>query len=720
MAPRAWGICVLVVAAIWSVGCGDTPVPVDGDADGDADGDVDGDADGDVDGDADGDVDGDGLAEIVILHTSDEHGWLEPRSSDEGLVGGAAAVAGWWREHEEGSDEARLILSSGDNWTGPTISTCLDGESVVDVMSQMGYDASVFGNHEVDFGRDAMHQRFAEADFPYLAANLRDAASGELWSEVSDVVIREIDGVTVAVIGLASPDTPDIVFGEYVEDLQFGPAFETLERVVPQVRGEGAEVVVVAAHMAPGELGAIPPVSGGVDVYLGGHLHSVEAFEAMGSGALIVGSGDNWRGYSRVVVTVDRETGTVLSREAEFVEVAAGPEAPVDSAVEAAVETWAEAAGVCEGEVIGHTVSGLDGGSWAIANWVTDSWLASERLPPADVALTNSGGMRAGLEPGEITEGDIMTILPFDNEIFMVELTGLELREQIRQGHEHCLGGPCYVAAGGIFYEWLGFEVDVVFADGRELSDDVLYTVLVNDYMYAGNAGFTLAEADPEPYGTGLSYRDPVVEHTRRLDTSEEDPLELSVDPLWRDRLWHAEPIGYTETGIARASWTMSNWVTDGWLVALPEADFAISNSGGLSAHVPRGVVRVGHVVAMMPYDNDLVEVETTGAAIAANLELFLSSCTDCYASVSGFTYDASTGAVTLAWPDGTPVDLDATYTMVTTDYLYETIEPDGDPPAVDTGIHWRAPVIEWTGALGSSESAPLESSLDSTARGWL
>lgn len=719
MRQTSWGIAFLFVVSSSTLGCDDGPEPTDGDGDADRDGDTDGDADGDGDGDADGDDDGDGPLEVVILHTGDEHGWLEPRLVDGELTGGAAAIMGWWREVEGVGDGRHLILSSGDNWTGPSISTCVEGESVVDVMNEMGYAASAIGNHEVDFGREALGARLEQASFPFLAANVVEVETGEPWSEVSEYVLREVDGVTVGVIGLALPTMADVVFADFVADLEIQDAHATLVRTVPEVRAVGAEVVVVIAHMSAAQLAALPPVEG-VDVYFGGHTHDVAAYES--NGVLVVASGANMGGYSRVVLTLDPGSRAVIERTAEYVPVPADPGAAVapDEGIAALVAEWAERALVCEGEEIGYSVTGIGCASWAMANWVADSWLESDRVPPADVALTNSGGLRAALEAGPITEGDILTMLPFGNKVFVVELTGFDLRDQLHRGAEHCLTAGCFVAAAGIAYEWTATSAEVVFFDGRELDDDATYTALVNDYMYTGHAGFSFMDVDPDPYDTSLNYRDPVVEHTRRLRTTAEQPLETLVDPARRDSVTGAERIGLTVTGVRQRSWAMASWIADALLAARPDADFAIVNSGGMRASVAPGAIRVEHVRTMLPTLDDLVEVELTGAAIAADIELYLDGCraSGCYAAVAGLRYDARGGAVLLTWPDGSPLDLDGSYTVVTTDFVYGLLEPDGDPPATAIGIDWREPVVAWARALGTDEDDPLEAHLDPSARG--
>lgn len=112
---------------------------------------------------------------VRVFHTSDEEGWIIPDDVSEPgkLIGGAAAVLGHMRGEDAFDAELDLLVSSGDNWTGPAISTWFEGEPAVEVFDAMGYRATAIGNHELDFGLEVLAERVAQASYPHLAANLR-------------------------------------------------------------------------------------------------------------------------------------------------------------------------------------------------------------------------------------------------------------------------------------------------------------------------------------------------------------------------------------------------------------------------------------------------------------------------------------------------------------------------------------------------------------------
>ena len=183
---------------------------------------------------------------ITILNTSDEHGWLQtfsPFGSGKTL-GGAANVYSWWLAEEQLDPDSFLVLSGGDNWTGPSISTWFTGEPMIEVFNQMGYHAAAIGNHEFDFGRDIMAQRFADADYPYLAANVRDKTTGELADFAQPYALFDVSGVTVGVLGLITIDTSTTTHPKNIGDLTFAAYDETVAEYLPQLQAEGAEIIV--------------------------------------------------------------------------------------------------------------------------------------------------------------------------------------------------------------------------------------------------------------------------------------------------------------------------------------------------------------------------------------------------------------------------------------------------------------------------------------------
>lgn len=447
------------------------------------------------------------IRQLVILYTNDEHGWME--TSDES--GGAAGLMGLWHAQGYSPDGPYLILSGGDMWTGPAISTWFDGESMVEVMNLMGYDAAAVGNHEFDFGLDGLRERVGQMEFPLLSANIRDKETGDVADVALSYTLRQVNGIQVGLIGLTTVSTPQITMPGNVAGLDFISYRQALEEIVPQAQADGAELLVVVGHLCANEMRALAPAAAelGIAVIGGGHCH--ELVSSVVEGVAIVEGGANMASYARVDLLFDTASDTVVSVESSTHFNTGGTP---DPEIAAEVARWRAKADEVLGLTIGYAAHEIPARSDAMLNLVTDAWLTA--YPSADVALNNRGSFRQAIPSGEISLATIIGVLPFDNVLVDVTLSGTQLIENIE-----C----CRPALGGMT------TVDGYrLADGTPIAPEATYHVLVNDFMYAGGDGFKLQVYDPDAYQTGIDWRQPVMDWVTALHTSAQDPLDKYLD----------------------------------------------------------------------------------------------------------------------------------------------------------------------------------------------
>lgn len=484
--------------------------------------------------DALGDVaDADPVATVTILHTASERGAVLPNRDGTTIFGGAANVAGWWKQVEGYAPDTHLVLTGGNSWLGAyeygATSTWLEGENTVAIMNAMGYRVATLGARDYDFTRDVLTTRIAEAAYPFVAANTLYADTGDVVDYVSPYEIVEVDGVRVAVIGLMLIDHD--VNPARVLDLTFAEYVPTVEKHALDARAKGADVVVL--------LTSVPAVS--LSASLGSLVTPVDAIFAGGSyfassatllgDAPLVASGGFWKGYHRVEIDVDRATRHVLDRRVTWVDVsyeeADGNPVTPDAEVEALVDQWEATAATELEREIGYVEGTVLLDSPASNNWVVDAWMWA--YPHADMALQNDGGVKISIQPGPITVDMLVSGLPHPNYILEATMTGAQVVASLEGMIAAGQGGP----VAGIRYETSPSGVDVTLDDGTPLDPEATYTVLINDYMYAGQAGFPY---DPElpVVPTGAHYRDPVIAWTEQLGTSASDPLDNYLDPLPR------------------------------------------------------------------------------------------------------------------------------------------------------------------------------------------
>lgn len=443
------------------------------------------------------------LKRLIILYTNDEHGWLEPWEGADG----AAGMARLWRAQEGYDPDAPfLILSGGDMWTGPALSTWYEGESMIDVMNAMGYQAAAIGNHDFDYGLDSLRARAAQAKFPFLSANIRRKDNGAVPDFVSPFTIQRVNGFNVALLGLTTIETPVDTRPEHVADLKFVAYDHALREFVPQIRSQGAELILVLGHICTSEMESLAPTAAelGIPVIFGGHCH--EETNSVVAGVTIVQSGSFLRNYIRIALLVDTNTKQVVEIDSSLHRnrTRGGEES-----IEDRIAGWRQRSDPSLWEVIGYAGEKIDSRSPEMAFLLTESWLSA--YPKGQIAITSPRYVQS-IPSGDITSGTVIGTLPMENQIVDVVLTGKQVVEII-ETRQPILGGVSV-------YE------DFRLRDGLPLQSDGFYHVLMPDSLYNGGNYYPIKGYQPRIEHTGIDWRVPVVDWIATLHTSRSDPLE--------------------------------------------------------------------------------------------------------------------------------------------------------------------------------------------------
>lgn len=459
---------------------------------------------------------------VPIVALSDFHGHLLPLEPGRYSVyyGGIANLAGTLQHREGITGDNAVLLDNGDMWTGPTESTLLRGESVIQAYNAMGLAAANVANHEFDFGMEILRARVSEARFPFLGANIVEAGTERRPDFLQPFVVVERRGVKVGVIGLSYLHTPKTTQAKHVAGLEFLDYADTLRRVVPEVKAAGAEVVVVLFH---DELRVVKEVLEGLEelgihAVVAGQNHRKET--AMVGAIPVVNPGPFGRSYVRFDVVVDKASGEVRSVSHELVDITGQIGAPTHPPVPqlvAIAEGARQKAEALTSQVLGRLAKPLPVGSFdnsALGGFIVDAWLAA--LPHADLAILNHGAIRQPLASGEVKMGDLLGVMPFENNLYEVSLTGAQITSQLE------IDGP---VVGGISWTYKEKDgkrtvVKVVDRLGRPLEANRKYRVMILDFMYTGGDGFTFQSLDGAPVDTGLSWREPVMRAFRTAEAA--------------------------------------------------------------------------------------------------------------------------------------------------------------------------------------------------------
>jgi 2',3'-cyclic-nucleotide 2'-phosphodiesterase (5'-nucleotidase family) len=417
---------------------------------------------------------------------------------------------GAWRAVEGLTETGDFIaLSGGSSWTGRPISLWFKGAPVVDVMNGMGYDGMTIGNLDFHFGTSQLTQRAAEANFPLLASNIRLQASGGVPAYAEPFAVKTVNGLRVGLIGLTPLSTPEDNVPANTEGLEFRPYAEALSESVPLARAAGAQVILVVAHLCYEDITLLLPQARqlGISMIAGSFCGQTKA--EVSDGVAVVVPRWGFAEYGKVTIRVNESSKAVLGIQAE-IKPGTGAWEP-DEEVEAKVQHWQGQMQADLAAVVGHVTAQLQKESIPLQNFVMDSWLNNY---PADIAILNAGAIRAGLPAGDITKGAVVNMLPFENKLVEVRLTGAEVIECLQTGM--ILAGMRTV--GGYFH-----------SDGTALKMDSVYHVLTTDFLYGqGNTNFS--NFDGTPKSTDILYYQPPLAYLEALATSPENPLDLFLD----------------------------------------------------------------------------------------------------------------------------------------------------------------------------------------------
>jgi 5'-nucleotidase len=444
-----------------------------------------------------------GTVKLRLLGVNDLHGHLEPPRDG---VGGAA----WLAAHMDRAElPGRTIKVHAGDMAGatPLISSWFHDEPTIEASNLIGFDVGTLGNHEFDEGGDELlrllrggrrvgpgaYKRdaggrlvntsspdYPGAGFPYVAANTFDRENaGKLLLPPYRIVER--DGVRVGFIGVTTTSTPQFLLPGHAERFRFTDISEAVDRWVPDLQRRGVEAIVVLAHSGakaePGDddgaageiIGETAQMSDAVDVVIAGHSHSLlnlRVPNASGDGdKLVVEALSYGVAYDRVDITVDRASGDVVAKAGSVPATGHGEVEP-DGAVGALVDSYARRVAPLGDRVLGRAPAPLTRANGDLGRLAARAQLA---FADADVAIVNSGSVRADLDVGPLAYAELFEVHPYDHPLLRMRMTGREIRAALA-GFDLDADTPSLFVAG---------PVDSLDADRR-------YAVVANELLATG------------------------------------------------------------------------------------------------------------------------------------------------------------------------------------------------------------------------------------------
>ncbi|RKH68291.1 bifunctional metallophosphatase/5'-nucleotidase [Corallococcus llansteffanensis] len=442
------------------------------------------------------------LVSITLLHVNDVY-HLAP--VDQGRRGGLARVATLCKQVKAESPHV-LILLGGDTLSPSAESVTTQGRHMVDAWNELGLDYAVLGNHEFDFGPEVLRQRMRESRFTWLGANVVDRKTGKLFDDaLRPFAIRDMGGVKVGVLGLVLPGTAG--FPKAGSGLEFQEVCATAKRLVPKMRAEGAQVIVALTHLTMQEDKALARCAP-IDLILGGHEHSL--LMAASQGTPILKMTADARELGRITLQVGARSGKLGSIDWAVL--------PVTDAVKGD-EAFTRKLRERHGELltrldqrVGETKESLQAGTAANRTRETNlgSFLADayREVTAADVALVNGGFIRADevFFPGPLTERDLLSIAPFQEQVAVVQVRGAVLLQALENGVSLSAEDEepgRFPQVSGLRFAFdvcqpAGHRVVDVTVGGKPLRPEATYTLATNESLAAhGIDGYGMLKGTP-------------------------------------------------------------------------------------------------------------------------------------------------------------------------------------------------------------------------------
>ncbi|MCQ4634342.1 5'-nucleotidase C-terminal domain-containing protein [Shinella sp. CPCC 100929] len=480
--------------------------------------------------------------ELNILHINDLHSRIEAinkfdstcSAEEEGkgeCFGGVARLkAAIDAQRQAQTGKNLLLLNAGDNFQGSLFYTTYKGAVEAEFLNLMKFDAMTVGNHEFDDSEDGLATFLDKVQFPVVTANVAASASSKIGDSIKPFIVLEQGGQKIGIVGAVANDTaelsspgPNVLIGDDVADIT---------AAIGELKKQGVNKIIALTHVGyPRDLAAIAKIPD-VDVVVGGHTNtflSNTSDKAEGPYPTLV---DNPGGYKVPVVQAgaySKYLGNlkVVFDDAGVVKASSGEPILIDASIkpdEAVLARIKELGGPIEelkNKIVAESASPIDGSrevcraaECAMGNLVTDAILDRTKGQGTTIAITNGGGLRASIDGGPVSMGEVLSVLPFQNTVATFQLKGSDLVAALENGLSQIEeGAGRFPQVSGMKYSFdkskpagsRVVSVEVKEGDGFVPLDAAkTYNVVSNNYMRAGGDGYSVfAKAGMNAYDFG-------------------------------------------------------------------------------------------------------------------------------------------------------------------------------------------------------------------------
>jgi len=475
---------------------------------------------------------------LTILHTNDFHARFEPISRfDSGCsaednaegkcFGGTARLVTAIADARARTNNS-ILVDGGDQFQGTLFYTYYKGAAAAEFMNQLGYDGMTVGNHEFDDGPEVLKGFMDSVQFPVLMSNADVSNEPLLADTLMKSTVIERGGEQIGMIGLTPEDTHELASPG--PNVTFSDPIAAVQAEVDKLTAMGVNKIVVLSHSGYNVDLDVAANTTGVDVIVGGHTNTLlgDDDDAAGPYPTMVGDTAIVQAYAygkflgELNVTFD-DNGVITE--------AAGAPLLIDASVaedEATVARVAELAVPLEEirqRVVAETAASIEGDrsvcramECEMGNLIADAMLDRVADQGIQIAFQNSGGIRASIDAGEVTMGEVLTVLPFQNTLSTFQVTGAAMIDALENGaSQHEDGSGRFPQVSGMSFtvdlsQEPGSRISDIMVGGAAIDPDAVYGVVSNNFVRNGGDGYSMFEDAMNAYDFGPDLADVTAE----------------------------------------------------------------------------------------------------------------------------------------------------------------------------------------------------------------
>ncbi len=463
--------------------------------------------------------------QLTILHTNDHHGAVLPKNNKGGLAERATFINS---VRDDGGN--LLLVDAGDINTGSALSNMFNAEVDIKAYNAMGYEASVFGNHEFDGTHNKLLKQIEDSNFAWLSANMK--IGDEYFTK--PYIIKEYKGFTVGIFGLTTVESATISSPD--KSLTFTNEIEAAKEMVRILKKkERVDIIVALGHTGDQREGInhvtsreILAAVDGIDIYIDGHSHSKFEKPDVINDALLVSAEEQGWVVGKFDLTIAR--GDIVGYTWESVAITPDKFKP-NNEIATIIAPYKAIADERLTEVITTTRYAFPGGSTvsrsnetALGNLACDAQVEFTKSIGVDIdfALTNGGNIRTGLPEGNVTREDILSVLPFENHILILDLKGSDVKDLFTFIGTIPRGSGSFAQVSSavsytITYTGDKGAISDVLVNGIPIDENKIYKVAVSDYLASGGDGFVALTNAVGSFNTSTILSDMVIWYTQQL-----------------------------------------------------------------------------------------------------------------------------------------------------------------------------------------------------------